>query len=277
MEDFKLRDWKYSLSTAEEAPITAPILLRGNVCDNLKSAARLGYDAIEVHTRETAALNYEEICQTSIECGVKVGMIITGRLYTEGKLSLVDDDPNVTTAAVSGMLKYVDMASKLDADLVVGWVKGNVPANGSREKYIQRLAKNLKVIAAYGNKKNVKLNLEVINRYEVNIFTNCQEIVDFLETYKIDNCYVHLDTFHMNIDETNPAAAINLAGKRLGYFHIADNSRRYPGSGQIDFIKTLKALERIDYKGVLSVECFPYPSGEEAAAMAVTFMKSLRY
>ena len=272
-----MKDWKYALSTAFEAPMTAPILLRGNICDNLRSAARLGYDAIEVHTRETAELDYEAILQTSDECGTKVGMIITGRLQTEGKLNLVDDNPQVTDAAIAGMIKYVDMAAKLDADIVVGWAKGNVPANGQREKYLDRLANNLRIIASYGKSKHVKLNIEVINRYETNIFTTCQETVDFLVDYGMDNCNIHLDTFHMNIDETDPAEAIKLAGKKLGYVHIADNSRRYPGSGQLDFIKILKALENIDYNGVLSVECFPYPSGEVAAARAIAYMKSLKY
>jgi len=272
-----MKDWKYAVSSAEDAPSTAPILFCGDICANMQAAGKLGYSAIEVHIRETAEIDYEAIAKIQMESGTKIGMIITGRLNTEGKVNLIDDIPYITDAAIEGMKKYIDIASKLDADIVVGWIKGNIPNGGIRKKYMNRLAYNLKILAEYGKDKNVKLNLEVINRYEVNVFTTCREIVDFLDEFDLDNCYVHLDTFHMNIDETNPVEAIQLAGKRLGYFHLADNSRRYPGSGQLDFVKIIKTLEDIGYNGYLSVECLPYPSGEEAAERAITYLKSLKY
>jgi len=272
-----MKDWKYAASSSDNAPSTAPILFCGDICTNLRSAARLGYSAIEVHTRETEELNYDAILKTITECGTKVGMIITGRLNTEGKVNLIDDIPYITDAAIAGMKKYIDIAAKLNADIVVGWVKGNIPSGGKLEKYMSRLAKNLKIIAEYGKEKNVKINLEVINHYEVNVFTTCRETVDFLTTYNMENCFVHLDTFHMNIDETDPVEAIHLAGNRLGYFHLADNSRRYPGSGQLNFKKILKALEDVDYKSYLAIECLPYPSGETAADRAIKYLKSLSY
>jgi sugar phosphate isomerase/epimerase len=54
--------------------------------------------------------------------------------------------------------------------------------------------------------------------------------------------------------------------------HIADNTRRFPGSGQFDFQRILKALDEVGYEGYLSVECIPEPSGEEAAAQAIRFL-----
>jgi len=272
-----MKDWKYAVSSAEDAPSTAPILFCGDICTNMQAAGKLGYSAIEVHIRETADIDYDAIAKTQMESGTKVGMIITGRLNTEGKVNLMDDIPYITDAAIEGMKKYIDIASKLHADIVVGWIKGNIPAGGIRAKYLNRLAHNLKILAEYAMDKNVKINLEVINRYEVNVFTTCREIVDFLDAYDLNNCYIHLDTFHMNIDETNPVEAIQLAGSRLGYFHLADNSRRYPGSGQLDFVKLIKTLEDIGYDGYLSVECLPYPSGEEAARRAIKYLKSLKY
>ena len=202
-------------------------------------------------------------------------MVITGRLNTEGMCSLVADEPYIVSATMDGMRQYIDMAQKLGAGIVIGWVKGNVPKGGKREKYLDRLAKNLRVLASYGAERNVKLNLEVINRYEVNIFTTARETMDFLEKYQLDNCYVHLDTFHMGIDECDPVEAIRLCRGKLGYFHLADNSRRYPGSGQFDFSCILNALEEIGYDGYLSVECLPWPTGEEAAQRALMFLKDL--
>ena len=61
-----MKPWKFCISTADEAPKTAPIMLCGDVCDNLKQAAALGFDAIEVHTRETARLDYDRIHRTIV-------------------------------------------------------------------------------------------------------------------------------------------------------------------------------------------------------------------
>ena len=270
-----MKQWKLALSSADEAPHTAPILLHGGVCSNLRKAAKLGYDAIEVHTREDAELDYYAIEQTVQECGAKVCMIITGRLNTEGKCSLIDDAPYIVKSAMDGMKQYIDMAQKLQADIVIGWVKGNIPPHGRRDKYLERLAKNLRELAIYGAEHNVRLNLEVINRYEVNLFTTAEETVKFLEYYEIDNCYVHLDTFHMGIDECDPIGAIRRCKGKLGYIHLADNSRCYPGSGLFDIRKILNALNEIGYEGYLSVECLPEPDGQTAADRAYIFLKSL--
>lgn len=270
-----MKHWKFAVSSADEAPATAPILLQGTVEENLQTAADLGYDAIEVHTREDVELDYDAIRAAYQSAGARVSMVITGRLNTEGMCSLIADEPYIVSATMDGMRQYIDMAQKLEADIVIGWVKGNIPKGGKREKYLDRLAKNLRILAAYGAERNVRLNLEVINRYEVNIFTTAQETVDFLEKYQLDNCYVHLDTFHMGIDECDPVEAIRASKGRLGYFHLADNSRRYPGSGQFDFSRILNALEEIGYDGYLSVECLPWPTGADAAQRAIMFLKDL--
>jgi sugar phosphate isomerase/epimerase len=138
---------------------------------------------------------------------------------------------------------------------------------------MDRLARNLKVVDSYAAEKNVRIMIEVINRYEINTFNTAEEVMNFLEHYDLPNCYAHLDTFHMGIEEEDPYEAIRRCGSRLGYFHLADNSRKYPGTGQIDFYRMLKALEEIDYNGYLSVECLPWPNHMEAAQNALSYMK----
>lgn len=272
-----MKNWKLAVSSADAAPESAPILMIGDVAENLRKAGKIGYDAIEVHTRETVELDYEGIAAAAKESGCKVAMVITGRLNTEGKVDLMSDIPYVTAAAVEGMKQYIDMAEKIGAEgIVIGWVKGNVPAGGNRAKYMDRLAKNLKILNDYGKTKGIKLNIEVINRYEVNVFTTAEELMEFLQAHEeLDNCWAHLDTFHMNIDECDPVEAIRRCKGRLGYFHLADNSRRYPGSGQLDFKRILQALEEIGYDGYLSVECLPFPSHLRAAEAAFCFLQEI--
>ena len=87
----------------------------------------------------------------------------------------------------------------MHTDLILGWVRGRIPAGGSRKKYMDRLARNLKVVDSYAAEKQVRIMIEVINRYEINTFNTAEEVMTFLEQYDLPNCYAHLDTFHMGI------------------------------------------------------------------------------
>jgi len=260
--------WKFAVSSADDADFSAPILLRGDISSNLILASQLGYQAIEVHTRETARWDFTSIEKVMEENHVGISAIITGRLCTEGKVNLIDDIPYVTQAALDGMKKYIDMAHRLQTDIVIGWVKGRLPEKSNPAKYLDRLAYHLEILDEYAGERDVRMHLEVINRYETNLFNTASETLEFIEKNKLNHCYVHLDTFHMGIDETDPIAAIRLCGKRLGYMHFADNSRCYPGSGQFDFRKIIQALRDVGYDGYLSVECLPKPDGKTAALKA---------
>jgi sugar phosphate isomerase/epimerase len=133
---------------------------------------------------------------------------------------------------------------------------------------------NLTALCAEAAERGVKVFVEVINRYETNIFTTVAETLEFLDSRGIPNCFIHLDTFHMNIEETDACAAIRAAGKRLGYFHVADNTRRYPGSGALDFVPVFGALKEAGYRGFVSVECLPWPDGKTAAERAIDHLKA---
>jgi len=268
-----MQAWSYALSSAHYAPVTAPILLRGDVCRNLKTAAALGYQGLELHTREDVQLDYDTIIGTSADCGVSVAAVVTGWLNTQGGVSLVDDRPYISHAAIEGMRNYIKMAARLKTNVIIGWIKGLIPEGTDPQPYLERLAGNLTMICTEAREQGVKIFVEVINRYETNIFTTVREAIDFLGSWEIPNCYIHLDTFHMNIGESNPVEAIRSCGERLGYFHVADNTRLYPGSGIIDFRSYFSALKEIGYKGFVSVECLPYPDGETAARRALEYLK----
>lgn len=267
-----MKNWRFALSSADEAAPAAPILLQGSICDNLIQASQLGYHAIEVHTRETARWDYPAIEETMRKHNMRISAIVTGRLCTEGQVNLIDDVPYVTHFAMEGMKQYIEMAQKLKTDIVLGWAKGRIPDKGNARNYLDRLAYHLQILDDYAGDRGVSIHLEVINRYETNIFNTAAETLDFIGKNRLENCFVHLDTFHMGIDETDPTAAIKLCGKKLGYMHFADNSRCYPGSGQFDFGKILKALENAGYEGYLSVECLPRPDGITAAEEAISHL-----
>lgn len=102
----------------------------------------------------------------------------------------------------------------------------------------------------------VALSLELVNRYETNLMNTVAQGLAYIEQSGSDNLFLHVDTYHMNIEEADPARAIRMAGDKLGYFHVGESNRGYLGSGTINFAPSFDALLDIGYTGNISVEAF---------------------
>lgn len=93
----------------------------------------------------------------------------------------------------------------------------------------------------------VQIVLEIVNRFESNLLNTTAQGLKFIADTGRDDVFLHLDTFHMNIEEASPAAAIRLAGDKLRYFHFNENYRGYLGTGTIDFPAIFAALVEIGF------------------------------
>ena len=74
------------------------------------------------------------------------------------------------------------------------------------------------------------------------------EVVDRLDSPAAG---VMLDTFHMNIEEKDRAAAIRLVGDKLVHFHACGNDRGAPGADHIAWEAIAAALRETGYQGAL--------------------------
>jgi D-psicose/D-tagatose/L-ribulose 3-epimerase len=117
-------------------------------------------------------------------------------------------------------------------------------------------------------KAGVDLVLEVVNRFETNLLNTTAQGLDFIAATGSDHVKLHLDTFHMNIEEANPTAAIRLAGDRIGYFHVGESNRGYLGDGVIDFDGIFDALLDIGYDRDVTFESFSSKVVDEALSLA---------
>jgi D-psicose/D-tagatose/L-ribulose 3-epimerase len=114
----------------------------------------------------------------------------------------------------------------------------------------------------------VDLVLEIVNRFETNLLNTTAQGLKFIADTGSDHVRLHLDTFHMNIEEANPAAAIRLAGDKLGYFHIGESNRGFLGDGVINFDLIFDALLDIDYKRDIVFESFSTAVVDEGLSLA---------
>lgn len=137
--------------------------------------------------------------------------------------------------------------------------------NNDKEGDRARAVKNLKELSKTAEECDVTLGMEVLNRYEGYILNTCEEAIDFVDEIGSSHVKIMLDTFHMNIEEDNIAAAIRKAGKRLGHLHLGEQNRMVPGKGSLPWNEIGQALRDIDYKGAAVMEPFVMKGGRLGA------------
>ena len=125
-----------------------------------------------------------------------------------------------------------------------------------QKKEFALVVKNLKVLAAYAEKKGVQICVEPLNRFETDFLNTCDKGLQLIKAVGSPALKLHLDTFHMNIEEKNQAAAIKKAGKLLGHFHACGTDRGTPGNDELDWKPIVKALKSIKYKGDVVIDSF---------------------
>jgi D-psicose/D-tagatose/L-ribulose 3-epimerase len=123
---------------------------------------------------------------------------------------------------------------------------------GNRQHSIEVIGRLAQRAAALG----VGVGVEVVNRYESNLLNTSRQAVTYVEETAADNLFIHLDTYHMNIEEPDMFTPVLDAGKHLGYVHIGESHRGYLGSGSVDFGSFFRALARVDYDGPVVFESF---------------------
>ena len=102
----------------------------------------------------------------------------------------------------------------------------------------------------------ITIGLEIVNRYESNLLNTAKQAVDYVREVDRPNLVIHLDTYHMNIEEVDNYAAVLECGDLLGYVHIGESHRGYLGSGSVDFPGLFRGLGAIGYDGPITFESF---------------------
>jgi len=97
---------------------------------------------------------------------------------------------------------------------------------------------------------------EAVNRYETYLLNLASQAGELLDRIDEPNVFVHLDTYHMNIEEKGFYEPIVSLGSRLGYVHLSESDRGTPGTANVHWDEVFRGLEDIDYGGALAMESF---------------------
>jgi D-psicose/D-tagatose/L-ribulose 3-epimerase len=216
-----------------------------------------GFETVEIPVEDPSHIDPAAVKAAADKAGIAVGSLCA--CMGPGR------DFRGTTAEQKTAMDYVktliDQAAIIGCPRIIGPIYSVVgKADAVEEKEQKRefdlVVKNLKALAKHAEKKKVQLCIEPLNRFETDFLNTCDKGLKLLKAVGSPAVKLHLDTFHMNIEEKNQADAIRKAGKHLGHFHACGSDRGTPGGDHIDWKPIVKALNDIGYKGDVVIESF---------------------
>jgi D-psicose/D-tagatose/L-ribulose 3-epimerase len=232
----------------------------------LEKTAECGYRLIEFAYLRPEKFDLDRLAKKAQ--GLDVAIAVTMGLPLHADVS--SEDPSAVKAGEEMLANAVKAVrdiggTKLGGILYSAHTKyASVPTDRGRKNSIAAIAKTAEHAEAAG----IDIVLEVVNRFETNLLNTTAQALSFAEATGSDRVLLHLDTFHMNIEEANPAAAIRLAGDRIGYFHIGESNRGYLGDGVIDFDRIFDALLDVGYQRDITFESFSSAVVDEGLTLA---------
>lgn len=120
----------------------------------------------------------------------------------------------------------------------------------------QRSAEIIARIAETAASSGVRLCVELVNRYETAMLNSVDQALEYLALVDHPNVRLHLDTYHMAIEERDPAAAVRAALPVLGYFELDQSHRGRLDEGSLDLRAMAQPVRLADYAGLVGVEAF---------------------
>ena len=191
-------------------------------------------------------------------CSLGLPEAVTAPLYPDKAEAFLMRALEVAHALGSNTLSGVTYAT-------IGYISGSPPT----EQEYANIAKALRPVARRAAEHGMTLGLEPCNRYETHLVNTAEQAVRLIERIGEPNVMIHLDTYHMNIEEKGFAHGIRSAGEHLRYIHLSESDRGVPGSGTVDWDATFAALAETGFAGDMVIESFVTLPPEIARALSV--------
>ena len=184
----------------------------------------------------------------------------------------ISPDPAVRRAALASTQRVLDCCEAAGCSLLGGPLYaalGQFSGSGPSPEEWARSIEVMRAAADYAAPSGIRLGLEFLNRFEIYLLNTAHDTARFCAEVGRSNLGVHYDTFHANLEEKDAAAAITAAAPALVHVHISENDRGVPGTGQVHWDETFRALHRAGYDGWLTIEAFGQALPSLAAATKI--------
>jgi len=220
----------------------------------IKNSAEAGYGLIEIPALDPKSIDVEHTKATLKEFGLK-GACSLGLSFDA---DINNNDSEIAKRGEARLMDALNVVEQLGGDYLGGVIFSALgkykfpPTKKARDNAVAAL----KRLAIAAQAKGITLGLEPVNRYESNLLNTGSQALEMIKDIGEPNVVVHLDIYHMNIEEQDLVSPVLEAGNKLGYVHIGASHRGPLGTGNIDFDSFFGALAKIGYKGTITFESF---------------------
>lgn len=237
--------------------------------------AALGYDGVELMTRDPRQLDGRQI-QTSLQNhGLQLVGLCTGHVFGEDGLGLVGLGEEISRQAMDRLMAFIDFAALYGGEgtlVNIGRSRGpGYPQNS--ERTLAEMEAAFRQLAEYAAPRGIKIVLEPINVLQAAYIHTAQDGIAMVQRVNHANFGLMLDAYHMNIEDVDIYESIRQAKPYLWFVHFTDNNRHWPGSAHLDFGRMVAVLEEIQYEGFVSLEILPWPDPDTAAKSSINSLR----
>lgn len=231
-------------------------------------AKGLGFDLIEIPLMELDLVDPAAIRERLEHADLGV---CTSTACSEAT-DLTAEDPAVRKAGVAYLKRCVEATAAMGGTSFSGVLYSAI---GRRidgmpgAVYWERAADGLRAVARHAQEHGVTVGLEPINRYESFLVNTCAQALRLRAMTDEPNVAVHLDAYHMNIEEEDFYTPTRAAVPHLCHYHLSESHRGTPGTGTVDWAAIYRALAEGGYSGVVGLESFSQVSDAMRAATCI--------
>lgn len=230
----------------------------------LETIAGLGYSHIALPPLDVSNADIDRLAGLFAESGL-APITLAGQ---HPGADVSSPDPAVRAEGLKELKAAVDLTSDLGGAQMNGVPYGpfgHAPQPVD-DQTRHRSARAVGEVADYAQSKGVAMNFEVLNRYETCMVNTAEQALEFVELSGSENLRIHLDTFHMSIEEPEIEQAIRLALPKLGYLELGQAGRGSLLHGHLDCGSIISAAAEAGYEGVWGIEAFTRSVLEPEAA-----------
>ncbi|WP_111641846.1 sugar phosphate isomerase/epimerase family protein [Marinimicrobium alkaliphilum] len=236
----------------------------------LQKIADMGYDFVEIPVEDPDHINADKLLPVLKDLGLKA-VVCTAVV---GDRDLSTDDPGIRRRAMGYFEDCLQLAEGLESGVLVGPMnapvaKARLGTEALRQAEWERSAAALGELSERAGKHGIRLGLEPLNRFETDMICTVEDAQRMLASVGSPHLGIALDSFHMNIEETNFCEAVKLAGDQLVHVQVSDSHRGVPGDGNSDWAGLREGLRAVGYDGMLSIESFSPDASSLADAVCI--------
>ncbi len=218
-------------------------------------AAALGLDAVEIPLMELDAVDPEAIRVRALRAGME---LITSVACAEDTDPSSEED-GVREAARDFLLGCVEATAAMGATVFTGVTYSALGRRLDRRPDpadMKHSAEVLREVAVHAADRGVTIGIEPVNRYESFLVNTAAQAFELMELIGERNVGIHLDAYHMNIEEDDFRAPVERVAQHLVHFHLSESHRGVPGRGNVDWEAIMGALVDAGYRGYVGLESF---------------------